>query len=147
MYKILFPTDGSEYSQKALGKAMALAKTLGAKVIGLHVVPQFHMPRDEATILPTSATIKERVDQEHKARARQILVSVEEAAKEAGVQCECLVGINDYVHEEIISTAEQQSCDMIMMASHGHAGMIGFLLGSETAKVLTHAKLSVLVLR
>ena len=147
MRTILFATDGSEYSQKAVRQAMALAKATGAKVIGLHVVPQFHMPRDEGDLLPTSTAIKSRVDEEHKARARKILASVEEAAKDAGVQCECVVGINDYIHEEIIRTAEQQSCDMIVMASHGHAGMTGFLLGSETAKVLTHAKLSVLVLR
>ncbi len=147
MFKVLFATDGSEYSQKAVRQAMAIAKPLGAKVIGLHVVPRFHMPRDEGDLLPTSTTIKSRVDEEHNARARQILASVEGAAKDAGVQCECVVGINDYIHEEIISTAEQQSCDMIMMASHGHTGMTGFLLGSETAKVLTHAKLSVLVLR
>jgi len=34
-----------------------------------------------------------------------------------------------------------------MMASHGHKGLKGVLLGSETQKVLTHSKSPVLVYR
>lgn len=147
MDSILFATDGSEYSRKAVTQAMAFAKALGAKVVGLHVVPAFHMPKDEGDIIPTSNMLKQRVDEEHKSRARDILASVEAAARSAGVPFESVVGINDSIHEEIVGTAEKRHCSMIMMASHGHAGMTGFLLGSETAKVLTHAKLPVLVLR
>ncbi|OGA44815.1 MAG: hypothetical protein A3G24_25955 [Betaproteobacteria bacterium RIFCSPLOWO2_12_FULL_62_13] len=147
MSKILFPFDGSEYSQKAIEHAMAFAKALSAKIIGLNVVAEFHMPLDEGVVYPTVPTIKKRVDEEHKAKAQQLLASVEEAAKSAGVECECIVAYNDTIYEEIINTAEKQDCDLIIMASHGHAGVTGLLLGSETAKVLTHAKLPVLVLR
>ncbi|MEN9478484.1 MAG: hypothetical protein RLZZ300_2625, partial [Pseudomonadota bacterium] len=38
-------------------------------------------------------------------------------------------------------------CDLIFMASHGRRGISGFLLGSETNKVLTHSKVPVLVYR
>jgi nucleotide-binding universal stress UspA family protein len=34
-----------------------------------------------------------------------------------------------------------------MMASHGRRGLSSILLGSETAKVLTHSKVPVLVVR
>lgn len=70
-----------------------------------------------------------------------------EQAKRAGLECECVTGFNDSIYAEIIRTAESQSRDLIIMASHGHAGITGLLLGSETAKVLTHTKLPVLVLR
>jgi nucleotide-binding universal stress UspA family protein len=56
------------------------------------------------------------------------------------------VAINDRVYEEIVNTAVRRNCDLIVMASHGHAGMTASLLGSETAKVLTHTTLPVLVL-
>ncbi|OFZ89862.1 MAG: hypothetical protein A3F74_21910 [Betaproteobacteria bacterium RIFCSPLOWO2_12_FULL_62_58] len=147
MYKILFPTDGSDHSQKVVKQGVAFAKALSAQVIGLHVIPAFHMPRDEGDLLPTSAALKERVDEQHTAKARQILASVEKEAKGAGIECECVVAINDTIYEEIIDTAEKKNCDLIIMASHGHAGMTGMLPGSETAKVLTHTKLPVLVLR
>ena len=44
-------------------------------------------------------------------------------------------------------TAAQRKCDLIVMASHGRRGLAGVLLGSETQKVLTHAKVPVLVCR
>ncbi|MGZ5228955.1 MAG: universal stress protein, partial [Burkholderiales bacterium] len=43
--------------------------------------------------------------------------------------------------------AEDRRCDLILMASHGRSGMSGFLLGSETQKVLTHTGIPVLVYR
>lgn len=147
MYNILLPTDGSDFSQKAVKQCVVFAKALSGKVIGLHVIPEFHMGMDEGYTIPTSTVIKKRVEEESKARAQQILDSVETEAKGAGLECECIVGINDTIYEEIIKTAEVKNCDLIIMASHGHAGVTSLLLGSETAKVLTHTKLPVLVLR
>ena len=43
--------------------------------------------------------------------------------------------------------AAAQGCDLIVMASHGHGGIRGLLLGSETQKVLTHSHLPILVVR
>ena len=36
---------------------------------------------------------------------------------------------------------------MIAMASHGRRGIAALMLGSQTAKVLTHSKIPVLVFR
>lgn len=38
-------------------------------------------------------------------------------------------------------------CDLIVMASHGRRGISAIVLGSETAKVLTHSTIPVLVFR
>jgi len=145
--KILLPIDGSDFTPNAIKQALAFAKSLGATVFGLHVAPEFHMPWIEGDFLPPNKMLKNRVDEEHKARAQQILDSLRNEARSAGIECECFVGINDTVYQEIISTAEKKNCDLIVMASHGHAGPTAVLLGSETAKVLTHTKLPVLVLR
>jgi nucleotide-binding universal stress UspA family protein len=145
--KILLPIDGSDSTRSALKQALGFAKALGASVVGLHVEPEFHMPRDEGDLMPPSKMLKQRVDAEHKARAQQILDTLAKEASGAGVKCECVVEMNDAVYEEIISTAEKRDCDLIIMASHGHRGPTATLLGSETAKVLTHTRLPVLVLR
>ncbi len=147
MYKILLPIDGSDFSQKAVKQCIALAKGLNAKVIGLHIIPEFHLGMEGGLLVPTGASVKKRVEEESKARAQEILASVAEEAKGAGLECECIVAMNDTIYEEIIKTAEKANCDMITMASHGHAGITSLLLGSETAKVLTHTKLPVLILR
>ena len=52
---------------------------------------------------------------------------------------------SDHPFEAIIETAQDNGCDLIMMASHGRKGVRGLLLGRETHNVLTHAKLPVLV--
>ena len=52
---------------------------------------------------------------------------------------------SDQPYEAILEAAQDKGCDLILMASHGRKGLRGVLLGSETQKVLTHAKLPVLV--
>ena len=59
--------------------------------------------------------------------------------------CDTLRATSDHAHEAILKAARDRGCDLIMMASHGRRGIQGLLVGSETQKVLTHAKLPVLV--
>ncbi|HSQ06046.1 MAG TPA: universal stress protein, partial [Burkholderiales bacterium] len=40
---ILIPTDGSEQSQRAVRTAVDLAKLHGARVTGIHVIPDYHL--------------------------------------------------------------------------------------------------------
>ena len=47
----------------------------------------------------------------------------------------------------IIAAANEKGCDLIFMASHGRRGFTAMLLGSETARVLTHTKIPVMVYR
>lgn len=70
-----------------------------------------------------------------------------ERAKTAGIPCQSTVAISYNPYEEILKAASDFHCDVIFMASHGRRGIKGILLGSETQKVLTHAKLPVLVFR
>jgi nucleotide-binding universal stress UspA family protein len=54
---------------------------------------------------------------------------------------------SDHPYEAILKMAEDKGCDLIAMASHGRKGVRGFLLGSETQKVLAHSQVPVLVFR
>ena len=103
---------------------MALAKSLGAKVSVINVVePLFAVTGDFASVLDRVAN----------------------AAKEAGVSCETIQVENVPPHEAIIATAEEKGCDLIVMSSHGLSGLSVLLMGSVTNKVLTQAKIPVLV--
>jgi len=149
MFKqILLPTDGSELSGKAVKQAIEVAKALGAKITALHIVGNYHLVlQDEGFSTPQIAVLKKRLEEEKAARAKRILGSVEEAAKTAGVECDVATAISDVPYEMIIEQATRFKCDLIVMASHGRRGLQGFLLGSETQKVLTHSKIPVLVCR
>ncbi len=148
MFKhILLPTDGSKLSDNAVRHGIEFAKSINARVTAIHVVPEFQMIADEGFVAPMSAQFKERFEKEARERARKVLDKVEKMAKTAEVAYSGVIVNSDFPHQQIIHTAQKRKCDLIMMASHGRRGLSGLLLGSETAKVLTHSKIPVLVVR
>lgn len=148
MFKhILLPTDGSKLSDRAVKHGIEFAKSIGAKVTTIHVVPEFRMIMDEGFVSPMSAEFKKRFENESQQHARKMLAKVGKAADAAGVKCESVVVVSDFPYQQIIDTAKKKKCDLIMMASHGRRGLSSLLLGSETAKVLTHSSIPVLVVR
>ena len=66
-------------------------------------------------------------------------------AKEVGIPCKTIQVENGQPHQAIIAAAEDKGCDLIVMSSHGRSGLSMLLIGSVTNKVLTHAKIPVLV--
>lgn len=148
MFKhLLLPTDGSKFSDRAVQRGIEFAKEIKARVTAVHVIPEFRMMADESFVLPTSIDLKRRYDKEAKTRAEKMLAKIGERAQAAGVKYEGVAVMGDVPYEEIINAAKKHKCDLILMASHGRRGLSGLLLGSETAKVLTHSKIPVLVVR
>lgn len=146
MFKnILIPTDGSEQSQRAISTGLALAKVHQAKITGIHVIPDYHLLiAYEGAFDPVT---EERIEEEAKARAEGYLTFMKNAAHEAGISCDTVCETSDHPYDAILKTAEAKNCDLILMTSHGRKGLVAVLLGSETRKVLTHAKVPVLVVR
>jgi nucleotide-binding universal stress UspA family protein len=146
MFKnILIPTDGSEQSQRAIRNGIELAKLHGARVTGIHVIPDYHLLiAYEGAFDPVT---EERIEEEAKARAETYLAYIRQAASEGGVGCATVCETSDHPYDAILRTADANGCDLILMTSHGRKGLAAVLLGSETRKVLTHAKVPVLVMR
>lgn len=142
---ILIPTDGSEHSRQAVRAGIELAKIHNARVTGVHAIPDYHLLiAYEGAFDPVT---EERIEQEAKARAEKYLAFVRSAAEEAGVACDTVCETSDHPYDAILKTAEARKCDLIVMTSHGRKGLAAVLLGSETRKVLTHAKIPILVVR
>jgi nucleotide-binding universal stress UspA family protein len=145
MYKrILIPTDGSEASQRAILAGAAFARDVGAEIVGLTVTPEFHVLSTDSEMLEDTP---DEFAARSAARAGRILGDVDSAARDAGVACRSEHAVGDDPYEAIIGAAQRFGCDLILMASHGRRGLKGFLLGSETQKVLVHSTLPVLVHR
>jgi nucleotide-binding universal stress UspA family protein len=145
MFKhLLVPTDGSALSETAIQMAVTLAMESGAKVTGLHVIPEFHVLAYGTEII---AYEEERVVQSSRKRADDHLAVLARAAAQAGIECDTVATNRAHPYEAIISVATQRNCDLIVMASHGRSGVRALLLGSETQKVLTHSQIPVLVVR
>lgn len=145
MYKhILLPTDGSPLSESAIKNCVQFAKEIGAKITGFHAIPEFHVFTYQTEMLEDT---KERFLEDCRTHAKQYFAVLETAAKEAGVECDTVIAVSDDPYQEIIQTADERGCDLIAMASHGRKGVQGFLMGSETQKVLSHSRIAVLVFR
>ena len=147
MYKhILVPTDGSPLSRAAAMSAVKLARAVGARITGLFAAPAA-TPLAYRGLLPvglrtpqTSAAVIEKA-------ASRYLEVIESAARSAGVRCEAIHVTSDFPADTILEVAAKRKCDLIYMASHGRRGLTGLLIGSETQKVLSRAKVAVLVHR
>jgi nucleotide-binding universal stress UspA family protein len=144
MFKhILVPTDGSDLSKKAIDGAIDLAQAVGARVTAYACLPQYpYSPFSEVVIEPP-VDFQQRSERE----AQVHLQEVEQAARSAGVACDCQTSVHPSPYLGIIEAAEQGGCDVIFMASHGRRGLGSLLIGSETQRVLTHTKIPVIVYR
>ena len=146
MFKhILICTDGSPLAIKAAKGAIALAKSLDAKVTAYcalddllpvyadgYAFDQQTTDRFEAAITTVG---QKRVD------------AIGKLAKAARVPFVTLVTKAYAPDEGIIDAAKKQKCDVIVLASHGRSGISKLFMGSVTQKVLTHSKLPVVVYR
>ena len=143
MYKhILIPTDGSESSERAAQAAVALAQAFRARLTGAHILPR-HLGR----IYGDLAWVDERRDMQMREVASGYLDRIAAAAKGAGVAFEPVLQSGEPVWRAILQVAEDKGCDLIVMAAHGWRGIAALVLGSETSRVLIHAKVPVLVCR
>ncbi len=148
MYKhILIATDGSDLARKGIEHGLALASKLGAKVTILTVTQPM---RPEAIRAAQLAGIDDpvvRYDQQIDADMAKRFAELRLESKKHVEQVDLLHEIDEYPAEAIIRVAELRGCDLIVMTSHGRRGAKRLILGSQTAEVVTHTKIPVLVIR
>jgi nucleotide-binding universal stress UspA family protein len=146
MFKhILMPTDGSEHSERAVARGIELAKLCGAKVTGIHVMPDYRMMMADEGILPTG--LDESMDAQAREQAARFLSFVKEAAAAAGVPCDTLVAKGPHPYDAIVDVANERGCDLIVMTSRYRKGLVSLIMGSEASRVLHRASIPVLMFR
>jgi len=149
MYKhILIPTDGSALSDKAVAAAIKLAQLLGARITAFHAMEPYPLQGAYAAEASGVAELQPEIFAERSEEyAKRVLDAVARAAAAAKVECTTKYVTGHSASQAIVEEARREKCDLIVMASHGRRGLEGFLLGSETQKVLTHSSIPVLVYR
>lgn len=147
MFKhILVPTDGSELSSGTVTRAVEFARETNARITFFFAQQEYPIPLygEGALLVPVSP---DQFVDATKTEAERILAAAHSEAERAGVQSDSDTTVSDLPYEAIIAAAQKHGCDLIFMASHGRKGVAGFLLGSETQKVLTHTTIPVLIYR
>jgi len=139
--KILIATDGSESARKAADSAIELARLSGAKIYAVYVID-----RSIYSSVPEDLEWEEAMYAQFRELGEEAVSYVEKTARDAGLQVEPTL-LEGHPAEEILSFAEKQDADMIVVGSLGKTDVERFLLGSVSEKVVRNAKIPVLVVR
>ena len=149
MYKhILVPTDGSKLAARGIREAVRLAKSLKARITGVHVGLPFEPPiYSEAVMFYSGPFSRAQYEKIVKKMADKHLAKIKRQAQAAGVRCQTVM-VTDYAPwRGLLRTARARKCDVVVMATHGRGAVGGALLGSETTRLLAHSRIPVLVVR
>jgi len=146
MFKhILMPTDGSEHSERAIERGIELAKLCGARVTGIHVMPDYRMLIASGDM--ESPGIDENMDEQARAQATRFLAFVQRTADAAGVPCDTLMAKGQHPYDAIVDAANERGCDLIVMTARHRKGLVSMIMGSEASRVLHRASIPVLTFR
>lgn len=138
--KILTALDQSEHAPVILKKAVELAKAQHAELIILTVAEDFLDLGDYAS---DAWDIGNKALRSAQAAAEDYA----EQARSLGLAAKTDVRQGDSPADFIITLAEEEHVDLIVLGSRGRKAIARFLLGSVADKVVTHAPCSVLVVR
>lgn len=146
MFKhILMPTDGSDHSERAVERGIELAKLCGAKVTGIHVMPDYRMLIASEGM--GSPGVDENMDEEARVQAARFLAFVQRTADAARVPCDTLIAKGQRPYDAIVDTANERGCDLIVMTARHRKGLVSLIMGNEASRVLHRASIPVLTFR
>jgi len=136
--RILVASDFSECSDRALARAVDLARSSGAAIEIVHVV-------DFALLeFPASLAIYDADGgSSYLGYAEAALAERCERVRGAGVPCEART-LGGAAPVEIVRRAADVRADLIVVGTHGRTGLAHAFLGSVAERVVQHASCPVL---
>jgi len=138
--KILFPTDFSDVSQKAVKYIKQLKGAGAQEVIVLHVI-------DEKELLVLSRVpdqyLQIKAQMEKEIAEEMAAVEADMTAEGFRVKLKVKTG---KPFTEIMMTAADEKVSIIVVGSHGRSNIGEMLMGSVSENVIRHAKVPLLVI-
>src|SRR5215210_5366715 len=145
MYRsIVVGPDGSETAGEAVRQAIELAKAVDAElnvVSAYNPVPESELRRQRQEAPPD---IQYSINPRQEAEAT--LEKARDKVEQAGVRVRGHSREGDPA-DAILSVAEDQDADLIVVGNRGMTGARRFLLGSVPNKISHHAPCSVMIIR
>jgi len=141
--KVLVPIDGSKHSTEGLRVASHFAKANKAKIFILNVIPSV-----ADVDLELSASDRDRLLESLKRRGEDLLAKAKDQMKSLGVtDINTVLVTGDSPAHEIVSFAEKDKTDLIVIGSKGKSATARFLLGSVASKVVKYSHCCVYVVK
>jgi nucleotide-binding universal stress UspA family protein len=140
--KILFPTDFSDVSKKALNYLTQLKGAGAIEVIVLHVIDERKLEAIALYGTGECYVLIERIEEE----AREEIGAIEKKLQESGFEVKTRLETGIPLRE-ILRVEEAEKVSLIVIGSHGKTNMKEVFLGSVSEKVIRNAKNPVLVIK
>jgi nucleotide-binding universal stress UspA family protein len=141
-HKILAPLDGSAFAECALDHVKAIAQGCEVpEVVLLRVAEPIHSSDLAAYAEAGIDTAMLMHDVE--AGAQLYIAKKAEELKKQGVPVRGVVSTG-WAADAIMSFAEKENVDLIIMSTHGRSGIGRWFMGSVADKVVRHSKVPVL---
>jgi len=140
--KILFATDFSEISEYAFDYALTLAKKFGSKLIVMHVINEpvdlrgFYVPHISFDSL----------EQEISTSAERMMLEFCSQRLSDVPDYETVVA-SGIPYEEILRKVEEDDVSLVVLGTHGRAGIDHLLFGSTAERVVRRARCAVMTVR
>lgn len=139
LQRLLVPLDGSALSESALEHATRFGALFGAS---------YHLTRViSAPQVGRTGQMNQSMLEQFRAEAVAYLESQAERLTREGLQVTSSVAVHSQPGSGVLFEADEQGCDGIVMATHGHRGLRRALLGSTADKVLRGTRLPLLLYR
>ena len=140
MFKnILVGYDGSPSAKRALQRAAIMAREYNATLSALWV----REPLPRYSDLPGESEEEAESAQDYFSERRK---EVEAVAKEHGIEIGC-ESRSGHPAKVIVTAADENHCDLIIVGHSDHSGLWGRLLGDTADRVSDHAHCSVLIVK
>jgi universal stress protein A len=140
--QILYATDFSTTSRRALDTAMALAKSQKAKLTIMHVLAPIVLVPEQYL----DAVTMDRLQNEARQWSSRQLARLSTRAKNNSVKASVLLREGDAA-EQIVRACRSRKSDLIVMGTHGRRGLRKFFLGSVAERVVATAPCPVVTVR
>lgn len=138
--KILWATDFSEEAQESLLYADAFAKTFKAKIVALHVVPDF-----SAALYDAAHVIKGELLQRVAAIKGEAEEKIKAISKEKGIPFEKIIVMEGTASKIIIDSAEKEGVDLIVIGRRGMSAVEKLFIGSVANQILRTSPVPILL--
>jgi nucleotide-binding universal stress UspA family protein len=139
--KIVLAVDGSAYTKRMLSYIAAHDELMGKDHQFVAVNVTGEVPPHAARFLAHDVLQRYYADEGEK-----VLGPVREFARLQGWRLEERHAIG-YPPEALVQLVADEKPDLLVMGSHGHGAFTSALLGSVSARLLSHTKVPVLLIR
>jgi nucleotide-binding universal stress UspA family protein len=138
---VLVPLDGSELAEKALQVGIELAHAVPAELVLVRATFQLDSAALSGAESAVLAAAKEDTDLH---QARQAMDELRSRLAQQGVVAQTVTSRGSPA-DVIVDVAARRHADLIVMTTHGHAGMERLMFGSVAAEVLRRAPIPLVV--